>query len=238
MKLKVKNEQKKLICLFDGLTGKRSMWQLFNDCVCMIAIAIQNSFMYGFNRGNALEKEYKNIAAGYTKAELMKISEIFAELVMLADEQPFQDLLGDLYMRLNMGSDAIGQFFTPYHIAYLTAKTAMKKDLVMQAFNEKGSITIVEPAIGGGANLVAACNVLYDYGINYQDKCVVFVGQELSRLTAMMSYIMLSIIGANAVIKVGDTLKDPYTNFNTEVKKGSELWITPQFAKNNCFWVV
>ena len=29
--------------------------------------------------------------------------------------------IGELYMQLNMGSDALGQFFTPYHLAQLMA---------------------------------------------------------------------------------------------------------------------
>ena len=238
MKLKAKEEQKRILSLFESLTGKRTLWQLFNDCVYMYAISIQNAVMGAPKIWAKLEKEYKNIAAGYTGDELYKVCEIFAEIVILADEQPFQDLLGDLYMRLNMGSEAIGQFFTPYHIAYLTAKTSLPEEAVKDALSKKKLIKIIEPAVGAGANLVAACNVLNDYGINYQDKSVVLVGQELSRLTAMMCYIMLSIIGANAIVKVGDTLSDPYTNYCDEVKRGSELWITPQFAKNNLFGVV
>ena len=73
--------------------------------------------------------------------------------------------------------------------------------------------------------------------INYQNRCVI-VCQDLSRLTAMMCYVVLSLLGCSAVIKVGDTLCDPFTDYQSEITKGSELWTTPMFHLNNCYFKV
>ncbi len=88
--------------------------------------------------------------------------------------------------------------------------------------------------MAGGANAIAACEVLKSYNIDYQAKAV-FVCQDLTKITAMMCHVVLSLMGCSAVIKIGDTLTEPYTNYANERRKGAELLITPMFAKNNCF---
>ena len=236
-KLKKKDEYEKIVCLLNSLTGKRSLWQVFNDCISVYAVMIQNSFMPAGKRFDNIERIYKNTVEDYTDTEKDVMLKTFAEIVVILNDKPFQDLLGDLYMRLDMGNEAIGQFFTPYNISLATAKAMLKKSETQEKIAKKGHVTVLEPAAGGGANLIAACEVFKDFGIDYQ-KNVVFVAQELNRLTALMCYVALSLIGANAVIKIGDTLKAPYTNFFDEIKNDSEIWITPMFAANDFFGVV
>ncbi len=229
----VKHEYKELVKMFNKLTGSRSLWQVFNDCIEMFALSIQNSFKIG-TEYEKNEIRYKQIASQYKKEEVFVIAEIFAEIVNMATENPFRDLLGDLYMQLNMGSDALGQFFTPYHLAELMVEFEMNLDEVQELMSANEYITISEPACGGGANVIAFCKFLHDNDINYQNHCVI-VCQDISRLTAMMCYVVLSLIGCSAVVKVGDTLANPYTNYLTELKNKSELWITPMFHLNNCY---
>ena len=155
----------------------------------------------------------------------------------MAEENPFRDLLGDLYMQLNMGSDALGQFFTPYSVSQFMAQCSMSIDEIRSKIEQDGYVTISEPAVGGGANIIAFCEYMLKNDINYQDSCVI-VCQDLSRLTAMMCYVVLSLLGCSAVIKVGDTLCDPFTDYQSELAKGSELWTTPMFHLNNCYFKV
>ena len=152
----------------------------------------------------------------------------------MAIDNPFRDLLGDLYMQLNMGSDALGQFFTPYPLSYVMAKANINIEFAKSEITKKGYMTISEPACGGGANVIAACEHLQKNDINYQNQCIM-VCQDLSRLTALMCYVVLSLIGCSAVIKIGNTLSNPYTNYWSEVKQGSEIWTTPMFHVNNCY---
>ena len=62
------------------------------------------------------------------------------------------------------------------------------------------------PAAGAGANLIAFCGLCYEKGIDYQRR-VFFECRELSELTSLMCYIQLSLIGAAAIVIIGDTLK-------------------------------
>lgn len=229
-KINVKPQYKAIVKLFESLTGSRSMYQVYTDCMEMCALSIQNSCEVYPKRFSKHEKRYKDIANQYNDKEIETIVKIFAEITKMLEENPFQDLLGDLYMQLDMGSAAHGQFFTPYHVSQAMAQCVFDESLIRQKIEEKGYITVSEPCIGGGANVIAYLECLHKAGINYQHD-VVIVGQDLSRITALMAYIVLSLLGCQAVIKIGDTLSNPYTSFFQEVHS-SDLFYTPMFFLN------
>lgn len=232
-KINVKPEYRELVGMFNELTGSRSLWQIYNDCVEMFAISIQNVFTFG-KRYEQNEEEYKRVSSNYSKAELDKILQIFAKITEMLEKNPYRDLLGDLYMQLNIGSDALGQFFTPYNVSYAMAECCISIDEAKSIIEEKGYITVNEPAVGGGANIIALCEYLHKNNINYQNQCVI-VCQDLSRTTALMCYIVLSLVGCSAVIKIGDSLCDPFTSYKDELAKDSDIWTTPMFHLNNCY---
>lgn len=231
--IKVKSEYKELVKLFNQLSGSRSLWQVFNDCIEMFALSIQNTFCFGqtFEKN---ENRYKDIVKNYSESEIETIVKIFAEITNALEANPFQDFLGDLYMQLDMGSSALGQFFTPYNVSYAMAVSSFDEKNAKAELSKKGYISVLEPAVGGGANVIAFCEVLKNHDINYQTQCVI-VCQELSKLTALMCYTALSLIGCAAVVKIGDSLSDPYTNYFAECSKGAEIWTTPMFHIQNCY---
>lgn len=64
---KVNTEYKKLVSLFNNLTGSRSLWQVFNDCIEMFALSIQNIFC--FNQTFEKNKNrYKDIVKNYSES--------------------------------------------------------------------------------------------------------------------------------------------------------------------------
>lgn len=209
------------------------MWQVFNDCIEMFALSIQNTFCFGqtFEKN---ENRYKDITKNYSESEIETIVKIFAEITNALKANPFQDFLGDLYMQLDMGSSALGQFFTPYTVSYAMTVSSFDEKNAKAELSQKGYISVLEPAVGGGANVIAFCEVLKNHDINYQTQCVI-VCQELSKLTALMCYTALSLIGCAAVVKIGDSLSDPYTNYFAECSKGAEIWTTPMFHIQNCY---
>lgn len=233
MNKKSKLQYKELVKLFNQLSGSRSLWQVFNDCIEMFALSIQNTFCFGqtFEKN---ENRYKDITKNYSESEIETIVKIFAEITNALEANPFQDFLGDLYMQLDMGSSALGQFFTPYTVSYAMAVSSFDEKNARAELSQKGYISVLEPAVGGGANVIAFCEVLKNHDINYQTQCVI-VCQELSKLTALMCYTALSLIGCAAVVKIGDSLSDPYANYFAECSKGAEIWTTPMFHIQNCY---
>lgn len=206
---------------------------MFNDCIEMFALSIQNTFCFGQTFEKNVNR-YKDITKNYSESEIETIVKIFAEITNALEANPFQDFLGDLYMQLDMGSSALGQFFTPYTVSYAMAVSSFDEKNAKAELSQKGYISVLEPAVGGGANVIAFCEVLKNHDINYQTQCVI-VCQELSKLTALMCYTALSLIGCAAVVKIGDSLSDPYMNYLAECSKGAEIWTTPMFHIQNCY---
>ena len=148
-----------------------------------------------------------------------EMAELHEACIEAFEENPGQDLLGDAYMKLGIGSRENGQFFTPYHLSRLMADMGITRDEVERGIAEHGYVTVNDPAAGGGANLIAAANVLQTYGINYQQKAL-FVAQELSEMTALACYVQMSLLGMPGIVQIGDTLRMDYR---------FELW-TPMLA--------
>ena len=71
---------------------------------------------------------------------------------------------------------------------------------------EKGNIA--DPCCGG-CMLIAYANVLKSEGTNYQQK-ILFVGQDIDIIAGLMCYIQLSFLGCRCIIKIGDSLSDPF----------------------------
>ena len=59
--------------------------------------------------------------------------------------------------------------------------------------------------------IIAFADILKRKGFNYQ-KCMKVVAQDLDWKGVYMCYVQLSLLGIDAVVVQGDTLKEPYTD--------------------------
>lgn len=90
-----------------------------------------------------------------------------------------------------------------------------------------------DPACGAGATLIAAANTMKNMKYNFQNH-VLFVGQDIDRVTGMMCYIQLSLLGCAGYICIANTLTNPLTGhvLFPEEREAQELWFTPMFSSN------
>jgi type I restriction-modification system DNA methylase subunit len=230
MARRVNYKNPKLVKMFDSLSGSKGSWEVWNDVITMMAISLSNQFDNG-ERKTAREKRYLDIAKKYTASELQTVVKICAEITIAIEDNPDQDLLGDLYMALDFGSDALGQFFTPYHLCKAMAELNADKTLIEKEIEENGYIRVNEPSCGAGANIIAFANQLIKQGINYQT-CAFFIAQDLSQLTALMCYIQMSLIGMAGIVIVGDTLQQPQMPSQAEIETKENIWLTPMYNIN------
>lgn len=212
--------------LFLSLTGSRSLWQVWADVVFLIATSISNICDCG-QRKKDREQAYMDMIKNYSEKERQIIVEIFAAITKALDYNPNQDLLGQLFMELNLGNERNGQFFTPYSVCKLMAGITSGEE-IKSKIADKGYVVVNDCACGGGATLIAYANKMYEMDINYQTDCM-FVAQDIDYTTALMCYIQLSLLGCPGYIKIGDTLCDPLTDSWMEVELGSSVWLTPMF---------
>ena len=194
------NQISELAEQFDRFDGSRSKIVLFTDWVKMMAISISNQVWHNEQR----EKEYMQLATTYSEAELERFGDMFGMLTLLF-ENDIDDYLGKIYMMGDMGNKGTGQFFTPFHLAELTARLSFENQY--SHYIKKDRIEINEPASGGGAMILALAKVMRDEGINYQQVMRV-TAQDLDWTGVYMSYVQLSLIGINAKVIQGDSLMD------------------------------
>ena len=166
------------------------------------------------------------IIAKYDKDEQQVFPMLAADLVQALDENPNQDFLGSAYMELELGNDHAGQFFTPYDVCRMMSSISSRH--IASRVMDKGYTTISDCACGAGATLIAACHdageQLSMLGYNWQNH-VLIAAQDIDFIVGMMCYIQLSLIGAAAYVKIGDSIADPMRPGDDE----KNYWYTPMY---------
>ena len=100
------------------------------------------------------------------------------------DADPFRDILGEIFMRLDVKSVAAGQYFTPGHLAEMMARMQFNRADFKRTVQEKGEVTVCDPAVGSGVMLLAFAKVVHSelgrwgisklrlYGTDIDQRCV------------------------------------------------------------------
>lgn len=186
-----------------SMAGKYSAYKIFTDWIECVSLAIQNSLQQIHDDlWDKRENQYKAIMNQYTSEEFEKFPELTAWLIEELEDDP-RDVLGEVFMRSGMGSDAGGQFFTPFNISRMMAAVSVE-------IPENGEkVTLTEPSCGSGGGVIAAALELKEKGIDYQNALKV-VAQDLDWRCVHMCYVQLSFLGVDAICVQGDTLIEPY----------------------------
>lgn len=185
------------------------------------AIAISNRI--DFAQRNGREERYLQIIKRYKPDEQKQLAAIFGKLFALLssvvyDNGKFNDHLGELFMRCNLGSKQAGQFFTPFHISHFMAQAILDRDAVMNTIANNNLITISDPCCGGGGMLVAALEVLKSYNVNYAHDCLIDCA-DIDLRCVHMTYLQLSLAGAPAIVRHKNSLTGELWS----------VWLTPAF---------
>jgi len=93
-----------------GLTARYlRRWDVFCDFITLVASELDIETV---RTADNIERSRK-ICARYEAADLENLHTLFGMLVC-ALQGKYQDFLGSVFMELDLGSDDMGQFFTPY----------------------------------------------------------------------------------------------------------------------------
>lgn len=207
-----------------SMSDRFAAWQVWQDMIQCWATTIANAFDTGFR--DAREKQFLALAEKYGEKYLGIFAELLGRLTSELEKNPFQDFLGGLFMNLGLGNHWKGQFFTPYSVCKCMAKIVMP-DAEAQA-QEKGYVTVYDPACGAGAILIAAADEMYAKGINYQQHAI-FAAQDIDYTAALMCYVQLSLLGCAGYVHIGDTLTAPMTGHVLFGDGSADTWYTPMF---------
>jgi len=216
IKLPGQSQRCEFVELFKEISagGKYSDWSVWQDFIYMSAISMSNCF----DRRQDREDEYLRLIGKYGKQEQMLLPQMLAKLAEAFEEEKFGDILGDMYMQLEMNNHWHGQFFTPYNVSLMMAKMTIGD--TQKTVEKKGYITVSDPCCGAGGLLIGAAEAIYEAGVNYQQTAL-FIAQDIDRVVAMMCYIQMSLLGMAGYVIVGNTLTADYEN--------CEYWYTPMY---------
>lgn len=216
------------IRLISSMTNRYQTWEIWSDFITMIALALSQPLDYRNDR----EKRYLDTAAKHSREEINNFVVMAQMLIESFENNRDQDLLGSLYMELELGNHWTGQFFTPYNVCKVMAQNTVYN--AAEIIYEKGFITINDCACGAGATLIAGVNSVREQlrkaesPLNFQDHILV-IAQDLSEITALMCYIQLSLLGIAAIVKVGDSIINPFNYDVLTVPHNADLYFTPMY---------
>ena len=104
--------------LLESNAGAQRLSSVFDDFVEIMSLTYRNSF--DRSGCEARENRYLEIAGKYTREQLDRFGEAMAHVTLEMGREP-SDVLGRLYMELDLGNERLGQFYTPYDVAKLMA---------------------------------------------------------------------------------------------------------------------
>lgn len=213
--------------IFVRLAERHGRHEVWSDFITMSACAVSNASDTRFQKER--EAMYMAAVKRYTKDEVDMLAQMLSYVIMALEENPEQDFLGEMFSGLNLHNEWRGQFFTPYHVGSFMA--AINIESAKEELKQKEYITVNDCCCGAGCLLIAFANEARKAKIDFQNR-VVFVAQDLDFTAAMMCYIQLSLLGCKAVVKIGNSLTDPFVPADLE---GSNVWYTPMYTCGNLF---
>lgn len=206
-----------MIKMFKEFEYRYSLWDVFQDFLFISAACISNSV--DFVRRNKREAEYLRIIKKYKKEDLDRFAKLFAELIMTLHEN-VGDILGELFMEMELGSKWKGQFFTPYNLSLLIAGLSIGNSL--DEIKENGCVTFNEPTCGSGGMIIAFAEAMKENKYNPQKELKV-IAQDLDVKCVWMAYIQLSLLGIPAAVYHANTLSLEFY----------DVWYTPFYILGN-----
>lgn len=192
---------------------KYGVRQTFDDIVKCCAYSLANQVEMNDDR----EQEFLRIVKKYNEEEKNLFPKILASLLLeynSENETMPIDILGDIYEKLGLTDEGKAQFFTPIDVCNLMAKLTIDEEENKKMLEEKGYINVSDPTCGSGRNLYASYSLLLENGIDEND--ILLVGADIDLICCCMTYIQLSLMGANAIVHHQDSLTlNKYDTFYT-----------------------
>lgn len=190
--------RKQFIRLFNQTACYLHRWDVFSD---FITLAASEMDLARIRTPENIER-CRKICERYEAADIKKMHELFWLMVCALDAK-FHDFLGAIFMELELGSDRMGQFFTPYSVQSMMARLVMPG--VKDEIRREGFVTISDPASGSAGMIIAYAECLLQAGYNPSAQmfgsCI-----DISPVAADMAFLQLSLLGIPAEVVTGNTL--------------------------------
>jgi len=147
--------------------------------------------VWAFLNAVSASTTFRETLDAYSYREGSELGRLFNLYVCAVEKMPFRDILGELFMRLDVNSAKSGQYFTPWPIAEMMARMQFSREDFEAKVAEKGEVTVCDPAVGSGVMLLAFASVVHNelgrdavkhlrlYGTDTDERCVLMCRIQL-----------------------------------------------------------
>ena len=168
----------------------------------MAYCAIAKTTLRPGGESDALEARYMGIVGRHKPEDVRAMPELLG-IAALALQEGGCDFIGQTVSELELLNSHLGQFFTPYDVCRLMAQMQLAD--VDSIIEQKGFVTVSEPACGAGGMVLAVAEVIkrqgHDVGLTIYADCI-----DVSPLCFHMAYVQLALAGIPAMVRRGNTL--------------------------------
>ena len=160
----------------------------------------------------------------YTREQGEEFSWLLGVYVNAVEADPFRDILGELFMRLDVNSANSGQFFTPMNIAEMMAGMQFDKADFERTVQEKGYVSVCDPAVGSGVMLLAFAKVVHAELGRWGTSKLSLYGQDIDQRCVHMCRIQLRMNGLDAFGRMAGMRGDsPVSEVAVRLPAGRQL---------------
>ena len=196
---------------------------VFRDWIASSALAASGYLMVRAGEveiGKSRIDRADAILSGYGEKDIQTMLELSGTLRKELQEDP-RDLLGELYMKLQVNNSSLGQIFTPFCVSELMSS------ILNTGEDDNDSLDISDCCCGSGSMLIAHHkNVLTKgYDASYYN-CI---AQDIDEFCCMMAYLQMELLGMSALVYNDDSLARPFGP-NREICK---MYVTTQYFIND-----
>ena len=149
---------------------------------------------------------YRQCLDRYTREQGQEFSRLLGLYVDAVEDQPFHDILGEIFMRLDVNSVRAGQFMTPWNIAEMMARMQFDREDFERVVQEKGAVTVCDPAVGSGVMLLSFAKVVHGEFGRWGTSKLRLYGQDIDQRCVLMCRIQLRMNGLDAVGRMAGLL--------------------------------
>lgn len=182
------------------LSYGRHRWKAFQDFCELGALTFANAFTQILPSWQVREDRHIALMQEYKPEERTKLS-FCLSCITQAFENDFGDPLGEVFMEMDLGSHWGGQYFTPYPLCSAMARLTIDIEHV----RAQEVVTLMEPAVGSGAMIIAKAETMHAAGVNFQ-QCMHVHATDVDIVSVHMAYIQLSMLHIPAIIVHGNSL--------------------------------
>jgi hypothetical protein len=220
------DHRKELIRLIKEAAHVHDIYRVFNDFLEMSAISVSNTV--DPTHREERERRYLELINAYEKKDQGLFPQMFAHLTEALEENAKttgpEDVLGPVFHDLELHQKYRGQFFPPQNISDMMAMIACGGEH-QRAIQEKGYISMCEPACGSGVMATSMCKAMMKESLNYCSQLVV-TAIDIDLKCVHMTYLQLSLYGIPAVVIHGNTI----------TMEEWSRWYTPVYILNGWIW--